>query len=236
MYNKHEYVAGIIYGCRELINVYNNGVELIAITKCVYCGKESKIRARQLFNEKYTSCRCRIKTVDGLNRSRIYQIFHNMHYRCNTSTSAAYKRYGAKGIKICEEWSGNDGFMRFYEWAMENGYEDNLTIDRIDNHGDYSPDNCRWVTKSENTTFANKTCQHRRANRGTYFGVDQNGILHTFENAAQFCREHPEFKASRLRSCANKRLQYNGWTFGFLSDLESQPCEPQSTIERALNA
>lgn len=60
-----------------------------------------------------------------------------------------YERYGGRGIKVCEEWKHREGFLNFYNWSMENGYNDNLTLDRIDVNGDYKPSNCRWSTKEE---------------------------------------------------------------------------------------
>lgn len=72
-----------------------------------------------------------------------------MRQRCNNEKCEAYKGYGAKGIKVCPEWDSAKGFEAFYKWAMENGYQENLTIDRIDNSKGYSPDNCRWITNKE---------------------------------------------------------------------------------------
>ena len=94
--------------------------------------------------------------------SRLYRIWQNMKRRCDTSTIDIYKYYGARGIKVYEEWK-ND-FMSFYNWSMENGYRDDLTIDRIDVNGNYEPSNCRWVDKY---TQANNT---RRNHYITYKG------------------------------------------------------------------
>jgi len=69
-----------------------------------------------------------------------------MRIRCTTVTNPTYKFYGARGIKICNEW---DDFASFRAWALSHGYTDELSIDRIDNDGDYTPDNCRWVTMQE---------------------------------------------------------------------------------------
>jgi hypothetical protein len=69
-----------------------------------------------------------------------------MKHRCNYLKDTHYKDYGGRGIKFCEEW--ND-FLSFYLWAYSNGYKDNLTLDRIDNNGNYEPVNCRWVTITE---------------------------------------------------------------------------------------
>src|SRR5699024_1643536 len=77
--------------------------------------------------------------------SRINSIYRKMKERCLQENNARFSDYGGRGISICEEWLGNNGFMNFYKWAMANGYADNLSIDRINNDGNYEPSNCRWV-------------------------------------------------------------------------------------------
>lgn len=83
----------------------------------------------------------------GLSDSRLYRTWCDMKTRCYNSNHPSYKWYGARGITICDTWR-ND-FMAFYSWAMLSGYQENLTIDRIDVNGNYEPDNCRWSTMLE---------------------------------------------------------------------------------------
>jgi len=79
---------------------------------------------------------------------RLNEIYYNIKKRCYNEKHKDYYNYGARGIQMCEEWK-NDRYS-FLDWAYSSGYEDDLTIDRIDNLKGYSPDNCRWVTRADN--------------------------------------------------------------------------------------
>lgn len=81
----------------------------------------------------------------GLRYTRVYRIWLNMKNRCNNTKTWAYRFYGGRGIKVCQEW--NDDPNSFYRWAMDNGYSDELTLDRIDVNLGYCPKNCRWVNR-----------------------------------------------------------------------------------------
>ena len=89
-----------------------------------------------------------------------------MIQRCTNHNAPNYKNYGGKGIVVCDEW--RNSFEAFYEWAMSNGYSDDLTIDRIDNEKGYSPDNCRWATMKEQANNKRNTVL-----------IDDNGELKT---------------------------------------------------------
>lgn len=99
----------------------------------------------------------------GMSGTRIYQCWQDMRQRCENPKNAFYGRYGGRGIKVCEEWSE---FLPFYEWAMAHGYREDLTIERVNNDGDYCPANCKWATQHEQSL--NKT--HLPSKTG-YVGV-----------------------------------------------------------------
>ena len=100
----------------------------------------------------YKNCGCKQKNTKFYvkdNYNRIYHIWYSMINRCEQKQNDAYKNYGGRGIKIVNEWKEN--FAVFEKWALANGYQNDLTIDRIDNDGNYEPSNCQWLTPKENT-------------------------------------------------------------------------------------
>ena len=83
----------------------------------------------------------------GMKGSRLYSIYYNIKTRCYNKNSPSFYNYGNRGIKMCEEWFNN--FVNFYEWSIDNGYSEDLTLDRINNNGNYEPNNCRWTTQQK---------------------------------------------------------------------------------------
>lgn len=162
------------------------------------CGTLKIVAGRHLTSDKTHSCGC-----DKLNgarnpfykhgekRTRLYGIWSGMKDRCYNSNNPFYNRYGGRGISICDEWRNN--YPAFKVWALTNGYTENLTIDRRDNNGNYTPGNCRWTTRK---TQCNNRCSTRK--------YKYNGVV-----------------ASIKEHCENLGLNHNsvrtrlsrGWTF-----------------------
>lgn len=144
------------------------------LCKCE-CGKETIVLASNLFSGHTESCGCLKKaiiengahTIHGLSKTRIYRIWKGMRKRCQNPNDYGYYKYGGRGIEVCPEW--NENFLAFYYWAIEHGYNDTSSIDRIDNDKGYSPDNCRW---SDASTQAN----NRRSNHLVSIGGEIHSI------------------------------------------------------------
>lgn len=131
------------------------------------CGNFTTVRASQMQSRMTQSCGCLHKeTFNGKKhngrKTLLYNTWRAMKERCNNPNSISYKWYGGKGIKVCDDW--NNSYESFRDWAVTNGYTEGLSIDRIDSHLGYFPENCRWLTRSENSRIAAKEMQRRRQN------------------------------------------------------------------------
>lgn len=126
--------------------------------KCRCCGFESDMRLHNIKAPK----QCKHLNMNGnytiqqfkWTNIRLRNIFSDMKDRCYNSNNKNYDLYGAKGVRVASEWIDNP--YLFEQWALNNGYEDSLTIDRMDSNKDYCPENCRWITIEENSRRAGK--------------------------------------------------------------------------------
>lgn len=135
------------------------------------CGNEKTVDTTSLIRGFTQSCGCICK--HGMTKTRIWNIWCAMKERCNNPNCSSYHNYGKRGICVCKEW---EDFIPFYEWSLKNGYNDTLTIDRINNDNGYEPDNCRWITRLEQ-------CNNTRRNRF----IEYNGEVKTI---AQLSRDY----------------------------------------------
>jgi hypothetical protein len=161
----YEDLTGKKFGKLNVLE-FSHKVKKVRYWKCKCdCGNEKVINGFHLKRGKINSCGCLIKEATrkmglankthGLKHNILYKLWGSIKSRCNNENTENYKMYGARGIKMCEEWSNDP--LAFYNWAMNNGYKKGLQIDRIDNYKGYSPDNCRFVTCKEN-------CNNKRNN------------------------------------------------------------------------
>lgn len=158
--NRYRYYWKCLCDCKTIINVRTDCLTSGYVRSCGCLHNEQAIKN---FTAHYSH---------EQSGTRLYGIWQKMKGRCFNSNTPCYKRYGGRGITVCDEWK--NGFQAFYEWSMSNGYSDDLTIDRIDNNGNYEPSNCRWVTNKEQSL-----------NRRTNVIVQYNGKTMTLIEASQ---------------------------------------------------
>ena len=134
----------------------------IYTAECTVCGYKIYGHYGKIKSRNKCEAKCKHKDIFGNIVShlpknyneRLRNIYYDIAHRCYNINDVSYKWYGAKGIKLSDEWYNN--YQAFESWSFNNGYADNLTIDRIDPTKDYSPDNCRWITLEENSRRAGK--------------------------------------------------------------------------------
>lgn len=162
-------------------NTYEGQLTLVKSGRVKSCGCFRSETTRKIGQERKTH---------KLTHHRLYNIWCGIKKRCYNKKHIAYSNYGGRGITLCDIWKFD--FQEFYDWAIENGYQDDLSIDRIDNDGNYEPSNCRWATDLEQS-------QHKRTNKL----ITYNNKTQTY---SQWDRELG-FPRGKLR----KRLT-SGWT------------------------
>lgn len=193
----------------------NDGHRMFHI-KCSECGWETNARMHEIrrFSKKcghinlfgvYTYDR-----TNNIQNANLNKIFRGMYYRCYNPKNKAYRWYGAKNIKICQEWLDNPKL--FEEWSLANGYQKHLTIDRIEEDKDYCPDNCRWITRKDNAKYKSTT-RILTINGMSYTGREWASILNIGTNVINtMLRNHPQEKVEEFikKRLSNPYLQNIG--------------------------
>ena len=149
--------------------------------QCGFCGAEFITQTQDIKSYRIVSCGCYRKeqsrkalTKHNLTGSRLYRIWGAIKTRTSNTKDNFYSDYGGRGITICDEWK-ND-FMSFYNWAISNGYSDELSIDRIDNDGNYCPENCKWSTQ----IMQSRNQRIKRSNTSGYKGCSFDKMLQKY--------------------------------------------------------
>ena len=175
---------------------YNNNNGAKWLCKCV-CGNTIVTYSSALRRGVSKSCGCLNQELrlsrkkHGMHKTKLYSAWSHMKQRCFNPKCKSYENYGGRGITVCKEWT--DSFEAFRDWAFDNGYSEELTLDRIDNNGNYTPDNCRW---------ASMAVQERNKRNNHY--VTFNGEMMTMSECAR--------KAGVSRNSLNHRIQRKNMT------------------------
>ena len=182
---------------RREINPQKGSAEWLCLCDC---GNKTYAESHTLLRGRKKSCGCyksdyicKKNTKHNLSGSRLNVTLNNIMQRCYNPKNHHYKRYGGRGITVCEEWRGDMGRVHFFEWAMQTGYNDSLTIDRIDNDKGYSPDNCRWITIKENQN--NKSTNHVIEIDGIRKTISQWSGISTYAISRRICLGWDDVKA-----------------------------------------
>lgn len=163
-FSPHSHI-GEIHGIYKIIDVFDEKDKYghyIYAAECQECGYKKYTHYGEISGDSGRAYTCNHLTIGGnyiqktkWNNKRIETIFKGMKQRCYNPKEKSYKWYGSKGIKVCDEWMNNP--KSFEEWSLQNGYDDSLTIDRINEDKDYSPDNCRWIKNNQNAKYKSTT-------------------------------------------------------------------------------
>lgn len=156
--SKFKDLSGLQFGRLTVLKRVENNKNGTAQWLCeCSCGNTTVVTSSRLNRGITRSCGCyskeihkKVNTKHNYYGTRLYKIYTGMKQRCLNSNDKRYTDYGGRGIKICDEWlDKQNGVLNFCNWAIENGYNSKLTLDRINNNGNYEPNNCRWSTYKE---------------------------------------------------------------------------------------
>lgn len=177
------------------------------------CGNEFWINRYSIVHRRQNYCeKCK---PAGVRNNPLYHIYHGIKQRCYNPKNPRYEHYGGKGVVMCDEWL-NGGFSAFEEWALSNGYKAgaNLSVDRINSCGNYCPENCEWVTVSENTRRGDIGRAKAHTKLQYVYVIKPNGERENITNISQFSRDNNLLR-SNVSAAIHGRIKntYRGYEF-----------------------
>lgn len=192
-----KYVGTIVgnYRILERTPIALPGEHAIYKAECIKCGYIKYDRIMNFKRRNLTDKCHHFKVRAHWYSERLEKIFYRMRSRCHNKSSKDYRFYGAKGIRVCDEWLNHP--QLFNDWAIQNGYRENLTIDRIDSNKNYCPENCRWITREQNSKWKSTTSKitvngitdsGRGWARRLHIGVNRINIWKR-DKGLEFCEE-----------------------------------------------
>ena len=203
--NPYQNLCGTRFGRLMVISLVDSeaGADIPTKWRCLCdCGNIVDVQASNLKSGSSRSCGCLQRELastrnkkHGQTKSRLYNTWQHMIGRCTRKSDPSYNLYGGRGIEVCADWLS--GFETFRDWALSNGYADNLTIDRIDVNGNYCPENCRWITHDE---------QQRNKTNNTY--IDYGG---TAKTVGEWARIFNCFPSAVYKEILSREGRVHGW-------------------------
>ena len=191
-------ITGKRYNHLVVVKRLENAKGGIAMWECLCdCGNTTQVRGANLKSGAVKSCGCLRRETNpslrhNMSHTRLYREWASIKQRCYTPSVRGYENYGGRGIKMCAEWK--ESFELFMDWALKNGYSDNLTIERVDVNGDYCPENCKWIPWEE-----------QQKNRRFCRFIEYNGET---KNLTEWCETlHLPYKM------VHNRIHKLGWSF-----------------------
>ena len=180
------------------------------------CGNLKSVRDDCLKSGNTKSCGCLLKEINNsktqYTKEKLYYVWAGMKSRCNNPNTHRYEDYGGRGIKVYDEWNGEHDYVNFRTWAINNGYSEGLTIDRIDVNGNYEPNNCRWV---------NQHVQSRNTRRN--LNITYNGETHVLQDW------------SKILNINSNTLYHRIYTLGWDIKEAFDPFYTATTLSEATN-
>jgi hypothetical protein len=181
------------------------------LCECTKCGSHVYVLRECLINRVVDYCdNCR---PSGVRNERLYHIYYGMRQRCYNPNNKRYEHYGGRGITLCDEWL-NGGYDVFKKWSIEHGYQDGMSIDRIDKDKDYCPENCEWVSLSENTSRGNSGMVKNHSKIEFIYAVDPSGNRIDIDNILAFSRKTGlNYSGVNAAIRGRSKRHYNGYEF-----------------------